>query len=143
MFYHDMRQLIKNKDAHIMVNNSHSPIPQVQDKKKIYTTPNIKRADCARWFQHINVQTIKRIFHAVNNKILQKLPILREDVRIAEDIYMTSIPHLKGKTVRRKIQHMEPVNITSVTKTILDKYKEVIIYRDLMHSNGTGFLNTI
>ena len=29
IFYHDMRHLLKNKDAQILVNNSHSPIPQV------------------------------------------------------------------------------------------------------------------
>ena len=33
LFYHDTRHLLKNNYAHIMVNNSHSPIPQVQDKK--------------------------------------------------------------------------------------------------------------
>ena len=38
---------------------------------------------------------------------------------------------------------MEPVKITSVPKTILDKYKEVTILCDLMHINGVGFLNTI
>ena len=62
---------------------------------------------------------------------------------MAEYIYGTRISHLKGKTVRRKIQHVEPVNITSVPQTILDKYKEVTICCDLIHINGIGFLNTI
>ena len=127
MFYHDTRHLLKNKDAHIMVNNSQSPIQQVQDKKKGYTARDIKRADRARKFQHITGQLIKQILHSVDNKILQNLPILQEDVRMAEDIYGSSIPQLKFKTVRRKIQHVEPVKITSVPKTILDKYKETTI----------------
>ena len=62
---------------------------------------------------------------------------------MAEDIYEPSMPYLKGKTVRRKIQHVEPVNITSVHQTILDKYKEVNICCSLMHINGIGFLSTI
>ena len=62
---------------------------------------------------------------------------------MAEDIYGHSVPNLKGKTVQIKIQHFEPVKITSVPKTILDKYKEVTICCDLMHINGIDFLNTI
>ena len=59
LFYHDMRHLLKNKDVHILVNNSHSPIPQVQDKTEKYTAHDIKRADHARRFQHITGQLIK------------------------------------------------------------------------------------
>ena len=138
-----MRHLLKNKNVHILVNDSHSPIPQVQDKKERYNARDIKRADCARRFQHITSQPIKRILHAVDNNILQNLPILREDVRMTEDIYGPSIPHLKGKTVRCKVQHVEPTKIKYVPKTILDKYKEVTICCDLMHRNGISFLSTI
>ena len=62
---------------------------------------------------------------------------------MAEDIYGPSIPHLNRKTVRRNIQHVDPVKITSVPKIILDYYKEVTIFWDLMQINGIGFLNTI
>ena len=69
MFYHDMRHLLKNKDAHIMANDSHYPIPQVQDKKKIYSARDIKRADRAKKLQHITGQSINPILHAVDKKI--------------------------------------------------------------------------
>ena len=62
---------------------------------------------------------------------------------MSEDIYGPSILHLKGKKVRHKNQHLEPIKITSFPNTILDKYNEVIICCDLMHINGIGFLNTI
>ena len=68
---------------------------------------------------------------------------MQEDVRMAEDIYEPIIPQLKGKTVQRKVQHVEPVKITNVPKTILDKYKYVTICCDLMHINGIGLLITI
>ena len=103
MFYHDMRHLLKNKDAHIMVNDSQSPIPQVKEKKKWYTARNIKSAYFERQLQHITGQPINWILYAVNNKILHNLPILREDVGIAEDTYGPIIPHITVKTVRRII----------------------------------------
>ena len=143
LFYHDMTHLLENKDAHIMVNDSHYPIPKVQDKKERYTTRDIKQADCVRQFQRITAQPIKRILHAIDNNILKNLPILQEHVIMAEDIYGPTIPRLKSKAVRRKIQHVKPVKTTSVPKTILDKYKEVTICCDLMHKNGIGFFNTI
>ena len=143
LFYHDIRHLLNNKDLHILVNNLHSPIPQFQDKNEKYTVRDIKLADRARRFQHITGQPIKGILHAVDNNILQNIPILQEDVRMAQDIYGPSIPHLKGKTVQRKVQHVEPVKITNVPKTTLDKYKEVTICCDLMYISGIGFLITI
>ena len=73
MFYHAMGNLLKNKDTHIMVNNSHLPIPQVQDKKKRYTTRYINWANRARKFQHITGQPIKRILYAVDNDTLKNI----------------------------------------------------------------------
>ena len=77
-----------------MVNDSRSPIPQVEEKKRQYTDRDIRRDDWARGFQNITGQPVNRILHAVDNKILHNLPILREDVDISEDIFVPSMSHL-------------------------------------------------
>ena len=97
LFYQYMRHLLKNQSLHIMVNDSHYPIPQLEENKKLYTARDINRVDCARKLQNITVQPIKQTLHSVDNKILHNLPIFREDVGIDEDIYGTSVPYLQGK----------------------------------------------
>ena len=62
---------------------------------------------------------------------------------MAEDIYWPSVPHFQGKTLRHKIQHVEPIIVPNVPKVILDKYMKVNLCYDLMHINVIGFLNTI
>ena len=90
-----MKKLLKNKkNAHIPMNDSHSPMPQVEKKKKQYTTCDIKREDHARWFQHITSQPVKQILHVVDKNNLQNLPILQKDFGMAEDIYGPSVPYL-------------------------------------------------
>ena len=118
MFYHDVRHLLNNKDAYIVLNDSHYPIPQLKNKKKEYTARDIKRYDCTRQFRHITGQPINQILHKIDNNILQNIPILREDFVMAEYMYVPRIPHLKLKTVWRMIQHVDHVKITSVNKKI-------------------------
>ena len=49
-----MIQLLKNKNnAHIIVNNSRSPIPQVEEKKKQYTARDVNMDDWARKLHRI------------------------------------------------------------------------------------------
>ena len=70
IFHHDIRHILKNKNnVHIMVNDSWSPIPQVQEKKKQDTTHDVNRTDGAWLFKKIPGQTVKKILHVVDNSI--------------------------------------------------------------------------
>ena len=77
-----------------MVNDYRSPISQVEENKKQYTARDVNRDDHERWFHHITKKSVKQILHAVDNNILQNLPIMWEDARMAEEIYGPSVPHL-------------------------------------------------
>ena len=76
LFYQDMRHFFKNKNAHIMVNYSPPPIPQVKEKKKHYTNCGVKRANHESQYQDITGQPVNIILHAVDNNILHNLPII-------------------------------------------------------------------
>ena len=78
ILYYDMRHILKNKkNTQITVNNSWSPIPQVEENKKHYTYRDVNRDYQPRQFQHITGQSVNQTLHAVDNNILHNLPILR------------------------------------------------------------------
>ena len=77
-----------------MLNDSCSPISQVEEKKKQYTARDVNRADHERRFHHIIDQSAKQILHEVDNNILQNLPIMWAYAGMDEDIYGPSMPHL-------------------------------------------------
>ena len=110
-----------------MLNDPHSPIPQVEEKKKEYTDRAVKRDDCVRKFQNITGKPVKQILHAVYRNILQNLPILRKDFRMSEDIYVPSVPHLQGKKVRHKVQHVYPTIVPNFPKGNLDRQKNATL----------------
>ena len=55
-----------------MVKNSRSPIPQVEKKKKQYTTRDVERCNHARLFQNIYGQPVNQTLYEVDNNILHK-----------------------------------------------------------------------
>ena len=117
LFYLVMMNLLKNKkNTQIMVNDSRYLIPQVEEKKKQYTSRDINRDYHARRFQHTDGQPINLIVHAVDNNILKNLSILREYVGMAEEIYGPSVPYLQGKTFHHNIKNVEPTMITNAPK---------------------------
>ena len=89
-----------------MVNDSRSPIPQVEENKKQYTKCDVKRADRARQFQHITGQPVNQILNAVDNNTPQNPLIMQEYYGMSEGIYVPSVIHLQGKTVHQKVQHV-------------------------------------
>ena len=65
-----MSHHLKNKNnAHIVVNDSISPILKLEENNKQCTTCDVKRADIESRFQHITWKPIKIILHAIDNKI--------------------------------------------------------------------------
>ena len=115
----------------------------MEENIKQYTSRDVNRSDRARQLQHIADQPVKRILHAVDNKILQNTPILRKYIRVAEKINGPSVTNFQGKKIRHNIEQVEPIIISNAPKVILYKKKKVNLWCDLIHINGIGFLNTI
>ena len=115
-----------------MVNDSHYPIPQLEENKKLYTARDINRVDCARKLQNITVQPIKQTLHSVDNKILHNLSIFWEDVGMDEDIYGPSVPYFQGKIVCHNIKHVEPMMVPNVPNDLFQPKTDLFSTRALI-----------
>ena len=73
---------------------------------------------------------------------MKGLPITREDVKRAEEIYGSNVYALKGKTTNRKVDHVV-ATITRIPKEILKEYKNITLCIDVMFINSIKFLLTV
>ena len=53
------------------------------------------------------------------------------------------MPHLQGKTLFHKFQHVEPIIVPKLPKLILDRYNNFTLCCNHMHINGIVFLRNI
>ena len=74
--------------------------------------------------------------------MVKGLPITRQDVKLAEEIYNPNIYAIKGKTTNRKVDYVV-APITSIPKQLLKEYKNITLCIDVMFVNGIKFLLTV
>ena len=74
--------------------------------------------------------------------MVKDLPITRQDVKLAEEIYGPNIYAIKEKTVNKKVDHII-APITNIAKQILKEYKNITLFIDIIFVNGIKFLFTV
>ena len=135
ILYHNMRYLLKNKNAHTMVNDSRFLIPQVEQKNKQYTSGDLKRADLWKVIPAHQFPTNKKNptrswwYHSTEP------PIFWEDFGMDEDIYRTSVPHLEGKQYGTRFsmwnllwyQVSQRTSLTNTIKSTFDVFQPKMV----------------
>ena len=74
--------------------------------------------------------------------MVKGLPITRQDVKVAEEIYGQNLYALKGKTTNQKVNHVI-APIIRIMKQILKECKNITLCIDVMFINGIKFLLTV
>ena len=92
----------------------------VKENHTKYTKRSVDQAKKARRFKVMfnNINT-NNILHIVDNNVMKDLPITRQDVKLAKEIYGPNIYALKGKTVNRKFDHVV-APVTYIPRQILE-----------------------
>jgi hypothetical protein len=143
LFYCNMKQ----QQGNVLLNQATTKqggdgISTVDKNKGRYSTRDMSRANNARRFQETTGASLQTILDIVDCKLLPNCPITRIDIKMAEDIYGTSIAHLKGKTVRKKGQHVT-FSIATLPIAIANKYKLATLCGNIFYVNSIRFFSTI
>lgn len=135
LYYLDTNEPIENVST-TLVNT-------VAENKANYTNRAYGRAVLARNIQKmVGRPTSKEFMQIVEKNLIPNCPVTREDIMNAEKIFGPDVGSLKGKTVRRRTDHVE-MAATPVPSTIMSQYRDVIIGADIMFVNKLPFFVTI
>jgi hypothetical protein len=78
----------------------------------------------------------------VHEKLLANCPVTVQDVNNAHHIYGQDLANIRGKTTRRKPEHVQ-VDYVQIPRDFVKMHKYVTLAADVMFVNGLPFLITL
>jgi hypothetical protein len=107
-----------------------------------YTRHEIGKAKEARRLQGmIGNPTEKELKGMVREKLIANGPVTVQDVHNANRIFGPDLANLRGKTTRKKPEHVR-VDYVEISRDLVDMHKYVTLVADVMFVNGLPFLVT-
>ena len=113
------------------------------NKYKYYKRVHTRALLACKLQYKIALPSHRHLVEIVEDKVqMINCPLNRDDVRGAQDIWGKNLGCLKGNTPRQKMPHIRR-EILTLPITILERYKNVTLSRDIMFIFGIRFINTI
>jgi hypothetical protein len=137
--------LRENPDAaYVLVNDaglaSPSPINTVRNNFEGFTKKQVQRATLARRLMAmIGAPTAREFQGLVRHNLLMDCPISTDDITNAHTIFGPDLANIRGKTVRRKPEHVHS-EIVAIPQQLLDCHSSVTLTADVMFVNTIPFL---
>ncbi len=108
-----------------------------------YTHKEIERAREARRIQGMIANPTEREFSAmVCKKLLTNCPVTVQDVNNAHHIYGRNLANIRGKTTKRKPEHVQ-IDYVQIPRDFVKMHKYITLAADVMFVNGLPFLVTL
>ena len=119
-------------------------IMSVEGNKESVSDLDCRRAEKARRLQEVtgSPTTKDLTICMINNKLIANTTVSQRDVQNAEKIYGKHTSIIKRKQTCINMDHMCK-DITKVPFEVLDNYRDVRIYVDIMTVNGIRFFHSI
>ena len=107
---------------------------------KGHTRHEVGKANKARRLQGMIGNPTEREFEGmVCEKLIANCPVTVQDVHNANRIFGPDLANLRGKTTRKKPEHVR-VDYVQIPRDIIDMHKYVTLVADVMFVNGLPFL---
>jgi len=118
-------------------------ITTVAENAKKYTARERARAKEARALQHaLCMPTEEGIKHVLRTNLIGNCDLTAADFKIAEDIYGSDVPHIKGKWTRRKPEPTK-IDVIDIPREVRMKCTNIQLYFDAMFICGVAFFTSI
>lgn len=133
--------------AHMFTTTTQAPsgsiIKTIRDNYEGFTKREVIKAHEARRLQAMMGCPSDRDFEGVvREKLLPNCPVTVDDIRNAHTIFGPDLASLRGKTVRRKPEHVR-TDYVAIPKDIIAMNADVTLVADVMFVNGIAFLVTL
>ena len=139
MYYWDSTSTLRRTKETSFVGS----VETVAGNKAAFSARDIKHAKMARNLQHIaGHMTYKLLMKIAKENLLQNSPITPRDVKLIKEVFGSSVPGIKGKSIRRRNNEVEGEMVRLPT-SILKYYQNIVLSVNVMNLNKIPFLTTI
>lgn len=146
LYYHDVRTFNQNEPSPPPHPSSHALafMNTVAQNQSLYTRRQLLGADLAkRLYELVGRPSMATFIKMIQEHQLGNCPITVEDAQRAAIIYGPDIAALRGKTVRKGIDHVPTDKTESLPMEIRQAHDKVTLCVDFFFVDGHAFLGTV
>jgi hypothetical protein len=126
------------------MSTDYSFVSSVVENKTKFTTQQVKDADLAkRVYAMVGRPSHATFLKMIQENMIDGCPITVEDANRAVTIYGPDISAIRGKTVRRQVDHIPSNQVDPVLHSILKEHRNVTLCLDILYVDGLVFVATV
>jgi hypothetical protein len=140
LYYYDTETNTKARN----MSSDYSFVSSVVENKAKFTNRQVNDADLAkRVYAMVGRPSHATFLKMIRENMIDGCPITVDDANRALKIYGPDVSALRGKTVRRQVEHVPSNQVDPVLHSILKEHSDVTICLDILYVDGLVFVATV
>lgn len=142
LYYHDAG--VPTKTINENTDTGYSFVNSVADNKGKYTDRQVDGANLAkRVYELVGRPSHSLFLKMIRHNQLANCPVTVDDANRALDIYGTNVDALRGKTVRRAVDHVASNQLSHMPCEFMKKHGDVTLCFDIFYVDEMKFILTV